>query len=152
MSETPSRPRPSRIRKAHWIPVVAGFVRKGDMVLVGQRPENHSLAGQWEFPGGKIESGETPEQALARELSEELGIDAEVGELKLACTHHYGDVNILILFFEILFWKGEPKAKHHLMLEWIRPEELTKRQIPDANRKILDRIFKALGAEWQKSP
>lgn len=132
--------------------MVAGFVRKGDLVLVGQRPENHSLAGQWEFPGGKIESGETPEQALARELSEELGIDADVGELKLACTHHYGDVNILILFFEILFWKGEPKAKHHLMLEWIRPEGLTKRQIPEANRKILDRIFKALGAEWPKSP
>lgn len=150
MTAGPARPR-SRTRKAHWIPVVAGFVRKGDMVLVGQRPENHSLAGQWEFPGGKIESGETPEQALARELSEELGIDAEVGELKLACTHHYGDVNILILFYEILFWKGEPKAIHHLMLEWIHPEDLTKRQIPEANRKILDRIFKALGAEWPKS-
>ncbi len=150
MSQTRS-PR-TRARKAHWIPVVAGFVRKGNMVLVGQRPENHSLAGQWEFPGGKIESGETPEEALARELSEELGIEAEVGDLKLACTHHYGEVNILILFFEILFWKGEPKAKHHLMLEWIEPMDLLKRPIPEANRKILDRIFKALGAEWQKSP
>lgn len=142
----------SRTRKVHWIPVVAGFVRKGGLVLVGQRPENHSLAGQWEFPGGKIESGETPEQALARELSEELGIEAEVGELKLACSHHYGEVNILILFFEILYWKGEPKAKHHLMLEWIEPRDLLKRPIPEANKKILDRIFKALGAEWPKSP
>ena len=148
---TPRSSTRSRPRKAHWIPVVAGFLRKGSMVMVGQRPENHSLAGQWEFPGGKIESGETPEQALARELSEELGIDAEVGELKLACTHHYGEVNILILFYEILFWKNEPKAKHHLMLEWIEPEELLQRQIPDANKKILDRIFKALGAEWPKS-
>ena len=132
--------------------MVAGFVRKGDMVLIGQRPENHSLAGQWEFPGGKIESGETPEQALARELSEELGIDAQVGELKLACTHHYGEVNILILFFEILYWKGEPKAQHHLMLEWVKPTDLLERPIPEANKKILDRIFKALGAEWPKSP
>ncbi len=140
-----------RSRKVHWIPVVAGFLRKGGLVLVGQRPENHSLAGQWEFPGGKIESGETPEQALKRELSEELGIEAEVGELKLACTHHYGDVNILILFYEILYWKGEPKAQHHLMLEWIEPLDLTKRQIPEANVKILDRIFKALGTEWPKS-
>jgi len=148
---TETKPVRSRTRKVHWIPVVAGFVRKGKMVLVGQRPENHSLAGQWEFPGGKIESGETPEAALARELSEELGIEADVGELKLACTHHYGDVNILILFYEILFWKGEPKAKHHLMLEWIEPQDLMTRQIPEANRKILDRIFKALGTEWPKS-
>lgn len=140
----------SKLRKGHWIPVVAGFMKKGSQVLVGQRPETHSLAGQWEFPGGKIESGETPEQALARELDEELGIEATVGELKLACTHTFGNVNILILFYEILYWKGEPKTKHHLMLEWIHPEELSHRQIPEANRKMLPQIFKALGIQWPK--
>ncbi len=106
---TDSQNSKSRLKKAHWIPVVAGFIKKGNMILVGQRPENNSLAGQWEFPGGKIEKGETPEQALHRELKEELGIDAEVGEIKLSITQSYGDVNILILFYEILFWKGEPK-------------------------------------------
>jgi 8-oxo-dGTP diphosphatase len=141
----------TKMKKAHWIPVVAGFLRKGDLVLVGQRPETHSLAGQWEFPGGKIESGETPEEALARELSEELAIDATVGSLKLVCTHNYGDVNILILFYEILYWKGEPKTMHHLALEWIKPEDLKVRAIPDANKKILDKIFKALGAPWPES-
>ncbi len=140
-----------RIKKAHWIPVVAGFLKKDGKILVGQRPENNTLAGQWEFPGGKIELGETPEQALIRELDEELGIQVEVGDLKLACTHSYGEIGILILFYEILFWKGEPKAKHHMMLEWVHPEELKIRNIPEANRKILDRIFKALGVEWQKS-
>lgn len=144
------KPRKPKIRKGHWIPVVAGFLRKDGKILVGQRPENNSLAGQWEFPGGKIESGETPEQALARELDEELGIEAEVGDLKLACTHSYGDVGILILFYEILYWKGEPRAKHHMMLEWIHPEELKHRNIPEANRKILNRIYKALGLEWPK--
>lgn len=141
-SENAKSRRPKRLQ---WIPVVAGFLRKGDQVLVGQRPENHSLAGLWEFPGGKIEAGETPEFALARELSEELGIEAEVGELKFAATHSYGEVNILILFFEILYWKGEPKAKHHLMLEWIKPEDLTKRAIPEANKKMIGRILRALG-------
>jgi 8-oxo-dGTP diphosphatase len=137
-------------RRIHWIPVVAGFIRSGDKILIGQRPENNSLAGQWEFPGGKIESGEAPETALARELNEELGIDAEIGELKFSCTHSYGDVNILILFYEVRYWKGEPKAKHHLMLEWILPEELIHRNIPEANRKMLDRIFNALGIQWPK--
>jgi 8-oxo-dGTP diphosphatase len=134
-------------RKPLWIPVVAGFLKKDGKVLVGQRPENNTLAGLWEFPGGKIELGETPEEALARELREELGIEAEVGELKLSCSHKYNDIGILILFFEILFWKGEPRAKHHMMIEWIRPEELEKRQIPDANRKLLSRIYKAIGSQ-----
>ncbi len=151
MSPTRTVKKTPKVRKSHWIPVVAGFMRKGNQILVGQRPENNSLAGQWEFPGGKIESGESPEQALQRELSEELDIDATVGELKLACTHSYGEVNILILFYEILYWKGEPKAKHHLMLEWIHPEELAHRNIPEANRRILDRIYKGLGVEWPKS-
>jgi 8-oxo-dGTP diphosphatase len=142
---TANKGKKTKPRKGHWIPVVAGFLRKDGKILVGQRPENNSLAGQWEFPGGKIEIGETPEVALVRELNEELGIEAEVGDLKLACSHSFGEVGILILFFEILYWKGEPRAKHHMMLEWIHPEELQSRKIPEANRKILDRIYKALG-------
>jgi 8-oxo-dGTP diphosphatase len=138
-------------KKIHWIPVVAGFLKRDGQILVGQRPENHSLAGQWEFPGGKIELGETPEEALARELQEELGIEAQVGDLKLACTHSYSDVGIVILFYEIKFWKGEPKAHHHMRLEWIYPEELKLRPIPEANKKILDRLFHALGVPWRKS-
>lgn len=135
--------------KKNWIPVVAGLLKKDNKILVGQRPENHTLAGLWEFPGGKIELGETPEEALARELNEELGIEAVVGELKLACSHSYGDVGILILFYEILFWKGEPKAQHHVELEWIEPATLTTRKIPDANRKNIHRIFKAFDLKGQ---
>lgn len=138
-------------KRSFWIPVVAGFLRKGDQILVGQRPENHSLAGLWEFPGGKIESNESPENALVRELNEELGIEVEIGELKMAASHSYGDVNILILFYEILFWKGEPKAKHHLKLEWITPKELFNRPIPEANQRMKDRLLKILEQPWPKS-
>lgn len=146
-----TQPRRTRLKKIQWIPVVAGFLKKENRILVGQRPENNSLAGLWEFPGGKIELGESPEEALARELSEELGIEADIGELKLSVTHSYNDVGIVILFYEVLFWKGEPKAKHHLMLEWIYPEELKERSIPEANKKVLQKIFKALGVPWRKS-
>lgn len=146
-----TQPRKTRLKKTQWIPVVAGFLKKDGKILVGQRPEHNSLAGLWEFPGGKIELGESPEQALVRELSEELGITADIGELKLSVTHSYNDVGIVILFFEVLFWKGEPKAKHHLMLEWIYPEELQERSIPEANKKVLPKIFKALGVPWRKS-
>ncbi len=133
-----------KIKKIQWIPVVAGFLKKNQKVLIGQRPENNSLAGFWEFPGGKIELGESPEEALARELKEELGIDASIGDLKLSCTHSFEEVGIIILFYEVLFWKGEPKAQHHMMLDWISPAELEQRTIPDANRKILPRILKVL--------
>lgn len=144
-SDTVARtPAPKRTKKPLWIPVVAGFLRRGRQVLVGQRPENHSLAGLWEFPGGKIEPGESPEAALRRELNEELGIEAEVGTLLLAASHSYGDVNILILFFDIRYWKGEPKPKHHLMLEWIEPDELATKAIPEANRKMMNRLLEAL--------
>lgn len=130
----------SKIKK-NWIPVAAGILKKGKQILVGQRPENNSLAGQWEFPGGKIELGESPEEALARELREELGIEAEIGELKLAVTHSYEDVGIIILFYEVSYWKGEPKPRHHHQIEWIYPEELKTRTIPEANRRILDKLL-----------
>lgn len=129
--------------KKNWIPVVAGILKKGHHILVGQRPETHTLGGLWEFPGGKIEMGESPEVALARELREELGIEAEIGDLRIACTHSYGDVGILILFYEVLFWKGEPKAQHHTGLEWVAPKDLPSMNIPEANRKNLPRIYKA---------
>jgi 8-oxo-dGTP diphosphatase len=125
-------------RRHPWIPVVTGLMMKNGEVLLGQRPKGNSLPGQWEFPGGKIELGESPEQALQRELREELGIEAEIGQLKVANTHSYGDRGVLLLFYEVPFWKGEPKPSHHEQLRWVNPKELLTLEIPDANRRILD--------------
>lgn len=130
-----------------WIPVVTALIRKGDRVLVGQRPPGHTLAGQWEFPGGKIEKGEAPEAALRRELNEELGIDAEIGQLQLAAAHTYGEISILILFYDVLFWKGEPKLQQHTELRWVLPEEFKLLPIPEANRRAVDRLISILGTK-----
>lgn len=128
-------------RRPSWIPVVAALIRKGNLVLLGQRPPGHTLAGEWEFPGGKIELGEQPQQALSRELQEELGIEAEIGPLRLSTSHTFGDRGILILFYEVRFFRGEIKKIHHSDLKWVHPEEIPKMNIPEANRRALDDIL-----------
>lgn len=127
-----------------WIAVVAALMRRQGKVLVGKRPEGSSLAGRWEFPGGKIELNESPEQALARELKEELGVNAEIGPLKFADTHTYGKTGILFLFYEVKFWKGEVKTQQHHDLKWVTPKELRELELPEANSKFLDRIVEVL--------
>ena len=131
-------------KRANWVPVVTGILRKGEHIMVGLRPEGKNLAGQWEFPGGKMEVGESPESALKRELQEELSIEAEIGEIRLVSSHNYGETGIILLFYEIRFWKGEPKPVHHSELRWIEPEKLRTLDIPDANRKLLDQIISFL--------
>lgn len=127
-----------------WIPVVAALMKRQGKVLVGQRPEGASLARTWEFPGGKIELDELPEQALARELKEELGIEAEIGALKFAASHTYGKTGILFLFYEVKFWKGQVKTQQHLDLRWVTPKELSSLELPEANAKFLQRILDVL--------
>lgn len=131
-------------KRGQWIPVVAALMKRQGKVLVGQRPEGASLAGNWEFPGGKIELGESPEAALARELHEELGIEAEVGPLKFVDTHTYGKTGILFLFYEVKYWKGQVKTQQHLDLRWVTPKELAQLEIPEANRKFLQKILDVL--------
>lgn len=132
-----------RIKKKTWIPVVTGFLLRDGKILLGQRPKG-SLQGQWEFPGGKIELGESPEEALKRELHEELGIEATVGKLRMAASHAYGERGVVILFYDVMFWKGQPKSQHHVELKWVDPSEIRHYEIPEANRKILDQILEAI--------
>lgn len=130
--------------RPHWIPVVTALIRNHGRVLLGKRPKGNSLADQWEFPGGKIELGESPEEALQRELREELSIEAEIGQLVLANTHSYGDRGVLLLFYDVHFWKGEPRNEHHQSLMWADPAQLKELDIPEANRRILPILMQIL--------
>ncbi len=119
-------------------------MKKGDSVLLGLRPTGFNLAGYWEFPGGKMEPGETPQESLKRELQEELGIEATIGQIKLTATHFYGATGILLLFFDVPYWKGEPKTVHHSGLKWVKIKDIPNEKLPEANHLVLDQILEAL--------
>lgn len=106
--------------------VAAALVDPEGRVLIAQRPPGKMMAGLWEFPGGKIESGETPEQALIRELQEELGI--LVKEPCLApftfASHAYSDFHLLMPLYLCRRWEGTPVPREHVAIKWVRPRDL----------------------------
>jgi 8-oxo-dGTP diphosphatase len=138
------KPSTKKPKRPQWLPVVAGILIRDNQVLLGQRPEHKSLPGLWEFPGGKIELGESPEVALRRELKEELGIDATIGPLRLATTHSYDESGVVLLFFEVRYWTGQPRPVHHLDLKWVNAKDLKTEKLPEANRVILTQILEIL--------
>jgi 8-oxo-dGTP diphosphatase len=106
------------------IDVVAALVRRGGQILICRRPPGGALGGQWEFPGGKVEPGESPEEALARELREELGVDAQIGPLVFEHTHAYAPDRVAHLLFYEAMLEGAPKALEHDEIRWVKPVSL----------------------------
>ncbi|MDO4493733.1 MAG: (deoxy)nucleoside triphosphate pyrophosphohydrolase [Clostridia bacterium] len=104
--------------------VVAALIANGDRFLICRRPENKSRALLWEFPGGKIEPGETPEAALERECMEELGIRTKVHSLYAEAVHDYPDISIRLLLYRTEILSGTPVALEHAELRWIAPEDI----------------------------
>lgn len=108
-------------------------------VLLAQRPEGKSMAGLWEFPGGKVEPGESPEAALIRELKEELGIDTWsscLAPLTFA-SHVYDDFHLLMPLFACRRWEGTPQPREGQTLAWARGNELRNYEMPPADVPLL---------------
>lgn len=120
--------------------VAAGALVDPDgRVLLAQRPEGRSMAGLWEFPGGKVEPGETPEACLLRELREELGVDSWascLAPLSFA-SHAYEDFHLLMPLFVCRRWKGTPRPREGQRLAWARPRELRDWPMPPADRPLI---------------
>lgn len=129
-------------------PVVAALlVDDAGRVLVQQRPEGTAMAGLWEFPGGKIEAGESPEAALVRELAEELGITVRTEECVPVtfASAALGQKHLVLLLFRCPAWEGEPRALHATALQWATVAELYSLPMPPADLPLLPIIAQSLG-------
>ena len=119
--------------------VSAAVVARDGRIMVCQRLPGVHNGLKWEFPGGKLEPGETPEQALARELSEELSIDVAVGRIVDAVYHRYADREVLVLFYRCSITSGEPVPADCNAIAWARPEALPGFDFAGADRVFVDR-------------
>lgn len=124
----------------------AALVDKDGRVLVAQRPEGKPMAGLWEFPGGKIKDGETPEFALCRELEEELGIDArECCFTPIAfASHSYEAFHLLMPLYICRMWKGNPAPREGQAVKWVKPNALYGLAMPDADVPLISQLMERM--------
>ena len=112
-------------------------------VLLAQRPKGKSMAGLWEFPGGKVEISETPEAALIRELEEELGINTWkscLAPLTFA-SHAYDDFHLLMTLFACRKWEGTPSSRENQALKWVRKQDLRSYKMPAADIPLVPILY-----------
>jgi len=115
------------------------LIDRDGRILLAQRPEGKSMAGLWEFPGGKVEAGETPEACLVRELHEELGIetwDSCLAPLTFA-SHSYPDFHLLMPLFACRKWNGIPQAREGQTLAWVKAKDLRDYPMPPADIPLI---------------
>ncbi|WMJ67842.1 Nudix family hydrolase [Stenotrophomonas sp. 24(2023)] len=126
---------PSPKRSIH---VVAGVITDArGRILLNRRTENRDMAGLWEFPGGKREAGESSEQALVRELREELGIDADVGDWLMDVPQVYPDKHLTLEVRHIRSWKGSPRGREGQAITWVAPDKLVRYSMPPADLPVV---------------
>ena len=120
--------------------VVAALIWRGERFLICQRPAHKTRGLLWEFVGGKVEPGETKEEALVRECREELGIPFQVGEVFLEVTHPYPDMTVHLTLFHARILEGEPQKLEHNDLRWITREEIPLYDFCPADVEILQKL------------
>lgn len=123
------------------VEVVAALIWNNDKFMICQRPENKARALLWEFVGGKVESGETKEQALIRECQEELAITLSVGDVFMDVIHEYPDIIVHLTLFNATIVEGIPQKLEHNDIQWISPKEIPQYDFCPADEEILKRII-----------
>ena len=121
--------------------VTAGILEENGKVLIARRKPGKHMGGKWEFPGGKIEPGESPEQALTRELEEELTVRAHVGELLCTTSYEGHGVSLELLVYRVMGFEGVPALREHQEMRWVSPEELSAFDLADSDRCVVKKLF-----------
>ena len=122
--------------------VVAALIWNGDKFMICQRPAHKARGLLWEFVGGKVEPGETKEQALIRECKEELNVVLSVGEVFMDVVHEYPDLTVHLTLFNATISEGEPQKIEHNDIQWITPREIPNYDFCPADVEILKNIMK----------
>ena len=124
------------------VEVVAALIWQGDKFMICQRPAHKARALLWEFVGGKVEPGETKEQALIRECKEELNVLLSVGDVFMDVVHEYPDITVHLTLFNAIIAEGEPQKLEHNAIQWITPSEILNYEFCPADEEILKEIIK----------
>ena len=122
--------------------VVAALIWDNDKFMICQRPAHKARGLLWEFVGGKVEQGETKEQALIRECREELGVTLTVGDIFMDVFHEYPDLTVHLTLFNAIIADGEPQKLEHNDIRWITPSEIPSYEFYPADEEILDMLNK----------
>ena len=125
------------------VEVVAALIWDKEKFMICQRPANKARALLWEFVGGKVEPGETKEQALVRECREELAVTLFVGDIFMDVVHEYPDLTVHLTLFNATIAKGEPQKLEHNDIRWITPSEIPNYEFCPADEEILQKIKEA---------
>jgi 8-oxo-dGTP diphosphatase len=130
---------PGKSAKRVVLVAAVALVDADGRVLIAQRPADKAMSGLWEFPGGKVDPGETPESALIRELREELAIDTVASCLApfTFASHGYDDFHLLMPLYLCRKWEGTPQALEHQALQWVRPMRLADYPMPPADVPLI---------------
>ena len=120
--------------------VVAALIWKNNKFMICQRPANKARGLLWEFVGGKVEQGETKEDALIRECKEELNVLLSVGDIFMDVVHEYSDLTVHLTLFNATIDEGEPQKLEHNDIKWITPSEIANYEFCPADEEILARI------------
>jgi 8-oxo-dGTP diphosphatase len=129
--------------------VAAAMMDNNGKILLQQRPSGTSMAGLWEFPGGKVEPGETPEAALIREIFEELGVTLKAQALTpiAFASEALSDKHLILLLYLVREWEGHPEALHATSLDWVSPSAMHALAMPPADRPLVNQLERVLTRE-----
>jgi mutator protein MutT len=122
------------------IKVSVAVINKDGKFLIAKRVENDPLRDKWEFPGGKVEPGETPEECVRREVFEELGINVEIGEFICSIEHHYDHEPVELFAYNVQYTSGNLDSGYYQEMKWVKPGDLSSYEFPEANLPIVEKL------------